>query len=203
MANAELTVDCRARLVQAATAAFLESGYGASVERIAALAGVARQTVYNHFPGKAELFTEVVNLGTTAILVTLDPDGLPLRERLVGFARRYSEKVLSGEGLAFFRTVAAETPRFPELARAFYENGPGRTSRRLATVLEQAMQRGELRRDDAGFAADMLLSMLTGSERTRRLFFEIQAEPDPGFAERIVDLFLLAFAPAASPRSPQ
>lgn len=189
--------------MQAATTAFLEGGYGVSIERIAAQAGVARQTLYNHFPCKAELFTEVVKQGTTAILVALDSEGQPLRDRLLGFAHRYTEKVLSAEGLAFFRTVAAETPRFPELARAFYANGPGRTARRLAAVLESAMQRGQLRRDDPAFAAEMLLSMLTGTERTRRLFFDIHAEPEQDRVEKVIDTFLFAFAPAASPRSPQ
>ncbi|MCX7180989.1 MAG: TetR/AcrR family transcriptional regulator [Proteobacteria bacterium] len=116
--------DCRARLIQAAAEVFVEEGYRASVERVAARAGVARQTLYNHFPCKADLFGEVVRQATAVLLITLDANQLTLRERLLRFGAVYREKVLSAEGLGFFRTLAAETVRFPELAASFYRTGP-------------------------------------------------------------------------------
>ena len=48
---------CRERLILAASQALMEEGYRASVDRIAALAGVAKQTLYNHFTSKEELYT--------------------------------------------------------------------------------------------------------------------------------------------------
>ena len=99
--------DCRARLIQAAAEVFVEEGYRASVERVASRAGVARQTLYNHFPCKADLFREVVSQATAALLITLDADQLDLRERLLRFGAMYRNKVLSAEGLGFFRTLAA------------------------------------------------------------------------------------------------
>ena len=58
----------RERVLRAATRSFLAHGYGSSVDYIAKRAGVAKQTVYHHFPSKAELFEQVfeVNVnGTT------------------------------------------------------------------------------------------------------------------------------------------
>ena len=52
--------ETRNRLIQAAREAFMAEGYRASVEGIAARAGVAKQTLYNHFPSKDELFSESV-----------------------------------------------------------------------------------------------------------------------------------------------
>lgn len=137
--------DSRARLIQAAAEVFVEEGYQASVERIAGRAGVARQTLYNHFPCKADLFREVVSQATAALLITLDADRLSLRERLLRFGVMYRNKLLSAEGLGFFRILAAETVRFPELAASFYRAGPAQTAARLSAVLSKAMVRGEMR----------------------------------------------------------
>src|SRR5512139_387033 len=160
----------RERLIRAATEAFRESGYRASIDQIASLAGVARQTLYNHFESKEELFREVASGAAGSILVTLDEESGDLRERLVRFGTAFRAKILGDEGLALYRTIFAEAIRFPELARAFFENGPGKTIGRLSAVLERAMKEGQLRREDPKYAAETLLSMLDCQDRTRRLF---------------------------------
>lgn len=189
--------DSRQRLIQAAAAAFMEEGYRASIDRIAARAGVARQTVYNHFPSKDDLFSEVAHVAAGDILVSLDGDGGDMRERLLRFGAALRQRVIGEEGLAMFRTLSAEVPRFPALGKAFFDKGPGQTVRRLAGFLARAMGEGALRRDDPLFCAEMLLSMLEGFDRTRRLF----GAPLPPAADeqeriaRIVDCFLRAYAP--------
>ncbi|MEW6164255.1 MAG: TetR/AcrR family transcriptional regulator [Pseudomonadota bacterium] len=188
--------DCRARLLLAACEAFAAEGYRVGVDRIASAAGVAKQTLYNHFQSKAELFAEVIRQATSEFLIALGDDGEGLRERLVRFGARYREKLLAPAGLGLYRMLVAETARFPELAAAFYAAGPQRTAARLRTVLEEAMRRGELRADDPEFAVTLLLSMLVGHERSNSLFCgEASAAPDPAAAGRIVDCFLRAFAP--------
>jgi len=191
--------DCRSRLIQAASDVFVEEGYRASIERIAAKAGVARQTLYNHFPTKADLFGEVVKQATAALLITLDGTDDELRARLVRFSALYRRKVLSAEGLGFYRAMVAETARFPELSATFYRTGPGQTAGRLTGVLRAAMERGELRPAAPEAAAHMLLAMLVESDRSYYLFSgEPLPDPDEASAARIVDCFLRAFAPDAS-----
>jgi TetR/AcrR family transcriptional repressor of mexJK operon len=199
--------DCRARLIQAAAEVFVEEGYRASVERVAARAGVARQTLYNHFPCKADLFGEVVRQATAALLITLDANQQTLRERLLRFGTMYRNKLLSAEGLGFFRILAAETLRFPELAASFYRSGPAQTATRLAIVLKEAMAKGEMRSASPEFAANLLLSMLVGADRSHYLFSgDPPPEPDPEHVGQIIDCFLRAFVPeateAAMPSSP-
>src|SRR5262245_22483088 len=100
----------RERVLRAATAAFTSDGYRASVDRIAQRAGVAKQTVYHHFPSKDALYKEVVREMAAHVLVHLEAEGALDREELRGgllrFARAFRGKVLSDEGIAMFRTLA-------------------------------------------------------------------------------------------------
>lgn len=194
----------RERLVRAATEVFREEGYRASIDHIAGRAGVARQTIYNHFASKEELFREVARNAASSILVSLDGSAGDLRELLLRFGAAFRARILGDEGLALYRTVFAEATRFPELAQAFYENGLGQTLDRVAGVLARAMDEGLLRRDDPAYAAETLLSMLDCQDRTRRLF---GAEPLAPTAERarlarIIDCYLRAFAPGTTWKKP-
>src|SRR4051812_6601575 len=159
----------RERVLRAATSAFLSRGYGSSVDAIARRAGVAKQTVYHHFPSKDLLFKEVARELVKGVLVELDAASDDLRASLVRFGFAYRRRILSAEGIATFRTVVPEIPRFRALAKAMYGNSAGETVRRLAAHLEAAMQAGRLRRDEPVFAAELLLGMLTGQDRIKRL----------------------------------
>ncbi|WP_281262499.1 TetR/AcrR family transcriptional regulator, partial [Streptomyces milbemycinicus] len=51
----------REAIMEAATAVFLEKGYsGTSMDDIARLAAVSKQTVYKHFADKEKLFAEII-----------------------------------------------------------------------------------------------------------------------------------------------
>src|SRR5262247_619557 len=54
-------VRTRAAVVDAARTLFLKNGYsGTTMEDIAVLAGLAKRTVYNNYPDKDALFTQIV-----------------------------------------------------------------------------------------------------------------------------------------------
>jgi TetR/AcrR family transcriptional repressor of mexJK operon len=186
----------RDRVLRAATSAFLAHGYRSSVEQIARRARVAKQTVYHHFPSKDGLFKDVARELARRVLVELDEDPARLRATLVAFGRAYRQRVLGSQGIATFRAVVPEVPRFRALARAMYTASAGEMARRLAELIGRSMDEGRLRREDPRFAAELFLGMLVGHDRIRRLFaVPLAEEGEPARTERIVDCFLRAFQP--------
>jgi TetR/AcrR family transcriptional repressor of mexJK operon len=150
----------RKAIVEAATTTFLQKGYlGTSMDEIAALAGVSKQTVYKHFADKERLFSEVV---TSTVNEASDPvhaEVLELRDTgdlaadLRDLARRQLALVMQPKLMQLRRLVIAESSRFPELGRAFYEQGPGRTIAALAATFARLAARGLLAVDDPNLAA--------------------------------------------------
>jgi AcrR family transcriptional regulator len=188
-------VENRQRVLRAAAEAFVQHGYRASLDDIARRAGVAKQTVYHHFPSKDRLFEAAVCDLSKHVLVELDADPSDVRAALTAFARAYRKRALGADGLAMFRTLTADVPRFPQLARAVYQGGAGAMVKRLGAFLGEAMAAGQLRRDDPQFAAELFLSMLAGQERVRRLYGLNGAEAESRRVPRIVDCFLRAYRP--------
>lgn len=185
--------DKRSCLIAAAIKVFMAQGYHASMDRIAAEAKVAKQTVYNHFGSKERLFEEVVRHIAGRIAVPLAAPDASVRDALIGFAVSIRERLLSPEGIGVYRALVAEAPRFPSLAKLIYKTGPQATQDAVADFLAQRMARGEIRQHDPQFSAQMLMSMLTGYERSRRLFGVKGREchgTEQRECERIVDCFL-------------
>ncbi len=197
-AAAEPHPDTRRRLLEAAWKAFSEEGFKVSIDRIAARAKVARQTLYNHFSGKDALFCEVVRHASGSILVTLE-GGSNLRDTLIAFAEAYRAKVLSPDGIAIFRTLTAEAAHFPALAAQVFREGPLATRQRLAIYLAQSMEAGQLRRDEPLFAAEMLTAMLADFDRLRGLILLETNHGKPDKSALVVDCFLRAFGPESAP----
>lgn len=182
-----MSVPHRERVLRAATHTFLAHGYHSSVDDIARRAKVAKQTVYHHFPSKDRLFRAVAGELAKGVLVELE--GGDVREALLRFALAYRGRALGAQGIATFRTLVPEVPRFRALARTMYADTAGELLRRLAGYLEK-----HLGPADPQFAAEMLLSMLAGQDRIRRLFaVPPGAESEKHRAARIVDSFLRAF----------
>ena len=194
--------DIPERLLQAAREAFLTTGYQVSVDEIAQRAGIAKQTLYNHFKSKERLFVAVIRQAAAPSAESLDVPGLALRERLVQFGQMLRDHAFSPEGLALHRLVVAEAPRIPADAELLWAAGAGAVHERLAQVLRAAANAGELCVPVPEFAADVLLSMLLTFDRLRPLYGLPTRDGDPATrTEQLVDLFLRAFqcAPVVEP----
>lgn len=150
----------RRAILDAATEAFLEQGYGGtSMDSIAAAAGVSKQTVYQHFGDKQRLFRELIQ---ATVQAASDPvydearrlaDSGQIEDDLRDLARRLLALVMQPTMLRLRRLVIAEARRFPELGRVFYDQGPGRTITTLAETFAELAAQGRLHAPDPVLAA--------------------------------------------------
>ena len=159
-------------ICDAATRTFLREGYGASMDAVAAAAGVSKQTIYHHFGSKEALFRAIVEDLTGEFLNVLEEcervSDDPART-LSALARVFLSLVLSPKALALHRIVVCEAARFPDLAREVYDAGPGRTVSRLADWIERQDRRGLLKVADPKLAAEQFFGALVGQVQLRAL----------------------------------
>lgn len=161
----------RERILDAAGHIFRTQGYDASMDDIAAKADVAKQTLYNQFGSKEELFRTLVaerSRSLRAPLLDVAHSAEP-REVLIGVARNYYALGLTPKGLNFMRMVISLSGRFPEMARDFYETGPAETLAALTQWIEGEIQLGRLTVADPKLAAEHYLSMILGHVQIRGL----------------------------------
>ncbi len=178
------------QVLDGAREVFLADGFeGASVDTIARTAGVSKATLYSYFPDKRLLFMEVARCEcgrqADAGLGLMQTDAPP-REVLTEAAHRMLCFFLSDFGLRVFRICVAESDRFPELGREFYESGPALVRGRLVAYLRGAVGRGELVIDDLDLAADQFVE-LCKADLFPRLMFGVGAGVTEADRTRVID----------------
>jgi TetR/AcrR family transcriptional repressor of mexJK operon len=193
----------RGAILEAATTLFLRNGYrGTSMDEIAALAAVSKQTVYKHFADKEGLFSEIVVATVGEISDPVYDEVLELEDSgdveadLRGLARRLLGRVMQPRILQLRRLVIGEAGRFPELGRTFYEQGPGRTIAALETVFERLAARGVLQLDDPRVAAAHFNWLVMSSPLNRAMFLGEDQPPARAALNRHADAGVRAFLAA-------
>jgi TetR/AcrR family transcriptional regulator, mexJK operon transcriptional repressor len=119
----------RAAIFDGAKAVFLSQGFGlATMDDVAAAAGVGKQTVYRHFKSKEALFVGLVSAMCSQVGERLasaqdeQSDGSPEVElRELGWV--LAQSLIAPDYLRLYRAIVAEAERLPELGQVFYENG--------------------------------------------------------------------------------
>ena len=154
----------RESLLQAAAEVFFEQGYAAtSIDAIIKRVGGSKRNIYEEFGNKEGLFIAIVAQNADRVLSTLEieqAEGYELRETLTAFGQHLMDVFMSPAMIGIYRIAVTEANRFPELVRAFYEQGPGRAASRLAEVLTRARQRGDIRANDCHRLAGHFVGMI-------------------------------------------
>ncbi|MFC7933541.1 TetR/AcrR family transcriptional regulator [Streptomyces cinereoruber] len=164
-------------ILDAATAVFLDKGYaGTSMDDIAKLAAVSKQTVYKHFADKEKLFAEIVLATTdrldTAIdlLADVPTDAAGLEENLTRLARQFLDTLTHPRVIQLRRLIIANADVFPDLGTEWYEKGFERGLARLASTFQRLADEGLLRIDDALLAANHFSGLLLWIPVNRAMF---------------------------------
>ena len=196
----------RKSILDAAAEVFCRQGFtGASIDEIAADACVSRQTVYNHYREKENLFTAVVEdvmdranamLFTTLSTFPDKPDNL--EDDLVGFAVRLSHNCICNQDGKFLRKlVQSEGERYPHLFESWRQHGPGKIGTALAALFARLAHKGLLQIDDFDVAARQFLALVNADLQMNTL---CGATPTDGelesAARNAVRTFMRAYGPA-------
>lgn len=167
----------RDRVLDSALQLFLEHGYGnLSMEAIARDAHVSLRTIYRHFDGKAGLFGALIRRCSDQFIDSLS-DECALEEALISFGRQFLFRITRPNVMRMRAILIGESPRFPDLATQFYEQGPNRTLSRLSQFFKRQQQLGHIRLIDPDLLADQFISVLRG-ERMQRLQLGLEPIPD-------------------------
>jgi TetR/AcrR family fatty acid metabolism transcriptional regulator len=195
MTKEELIKEFRVReLLDAARRVVGKYGFqGATIDRVAEEARVAKGTVYIYFDNKDELLRAAIVDGIRTMLDQLGQVAAtncsPL-ERLRTLVREQFHLLHSNQD--FVKAMLLETSlvtakpgdiRVDELRRVFK-----RYLDFMAGTLRAAIEAGEIRPIDPDFGAYMLNELITGS--LRRRMFNFATTPFEGDAEAVLELFL-------------
>jgi TetR/AcrR family transcriptional repressor of mexJK operon len=193
-ADAEQLAD---RIVDAATELFFTSGYGATtIEAVAQRARISKRTFYHRFENKSALFSAVVHRTIERMRPPADVPllrGANLVEILRGLADLILRAALSPPAIDLHRLIVAESSRFPDLVAVVTKEGASEEAVRLiAGVLEREARAGNLQADNATFAAQQFLYLVTALPQRRAMGLGTpmtSAEVD-AWPRDVVNLFL-------------
>jgi TetR/AcrR family transcriptional regulator, mexJK operon transcriptional repressor len=195
----------RELILDAALAQFLEHGYlDATVDALAAEAGVAKRTVYNLYGTKDDLFRAVVHWATdTAARFVADrveePLGArPVADELRDLAESHALAVVTPRVIAVRRLLLGEAHRFPDLAAEYFDRVPAAVIAALARRMRRYGESGALTIPDADEAADHFAYLVLGASLDRALFHP--APPSDAALRRAARTGAAAFHRAYAPR---
>jgi TetR/AcrR family transcriptional regulator, mexJK operon transcriptional repressor len=161
---------------------------------------VSKATLYAHFSSKDRLFATIIGEACRQNIAVGNflPDGeTDLQAGLAVFAGNMLRFVLEDRSLAIHRVVISESLRFPELGRAFYDNGPGVFRAVFGDWLAEQTAAGRLAVPDPGLASDQFIGMLKGGvylQATLGLTPPTEAEIDDAVTSAVA-AFVRAYAP--------
>lgn len=128
----------RRAILAAAGYCFMGGGFTASMDQIAARAGVSKQTLYSHFKNKDVLFQAIVSGKVDDYFA--DIESTPLQGNVADRLHQVGKHVL---GLmadpqvgAMLRSVASQADAMPQVSDNFWIAGPGRMSGLVKSIFE-------------------------------------------------------------------
>lgn len=191
-------------ILDAALKVFAAQGYtGASMDAVAAEAGVTKPTLYSYFPSKESLFQAMMLGKRDAMLDVFEhPSDQGMVADLLVFAWAYADTVMRPEMLSLARLIIGEVQRFPEIGRAYQASGPDHLLRGIMRYLDGQRRAGRLAFEDAELAAQDLWGLILSAPRTQALYMPDTLPDRPTLQRYITNglrVFLKAYSTAPGP----
>jgi AcrR family transcriptional regulator len=154
------STDRRAYLLDAAAAVFAERGYAAAtVDAIAAKAGMSKKTVYRVFDSKLALLDALIDDRFFNIPEPPEDDEGTLEESLERKLQTIASILLRPDRTCLMRMIIAEGPAAPELMTAFERLKLGQDLNTLERWFERQERSGALKVGNVREAARLLFGM--------------------------------------------
>jgi TetR/AcrR family transcriptional repressor of mexJK operon len=179
--------ETRAAILRAARPIMLRDGLGGTtLDRVAAEGGIAKMTLYRHFPSKEALFEGLVTATCESMRESLEnaptaDTDKPIAMRLADELTAFTLALIEPDGLALYRLIVADGWRFPELSRAFDRSGMRVIRRRIAQLLET----GGAPADQSKQVAGEVVALALGDAYQRALLGIAEAGDGEAFAQQI------------------
>jgi TetR/AcrR family transcriptional repressor of mexJK operon len=163
-------IDKRNAILDAAFTVFSRQGYATTcVKEIAAEAGVAKPTVYNHMNDKATLFREAVGAAAervgaatvAAVEACLDSPA-ETEDTLHKVGEELARALRDPERWALRRLACAESAQFPDLVSMVQATSIQPIVRALGNKVARMTLAGLLRTDDPDVAAAQFVALVQG-----------------------------------------
>ncbi|MFY8328372.1 TetR/AcrR family transcriptional regulator [Pseudoalteromonas sp. ZZD1] len=172
----------RQQIITAATTLFMDKGFpNTSMDQIAKLAQVSKQTVYSHFKDKNNLFVETVTAHCSAS--NLRKEGFEpaqsIEENLFRVVTNFITLVFSPEALRVYDTCVAHKDEYPELALLFYDAAPKVVIQQVEVCLQCMAEAGLLSIENPKYATLQLLGMTQGDWKLRHALGHAKADELP------------------------
>lgn len=172
------------QILNAAITLFCHQGFPhTSMDEVAKLAEVSKQTVYAHFGNKDELFIAAIEsqcvvhqLGDTLLQDIEDPQACLLK-----FAQHFSDLIISDPAITVFKACVAQSETHPQVSQMYFAAGPEHVLGLLEEYFTKLNQTDKYNFDDPHQCAVRLCLMLFGE---LRLKLELGLEVDSLLASR-------------------
>lgn len=166
-------IDKRTAILEAAYRVFARDGYErTSVDDIAAEAGVAKPTIYNHFGGKEELFRQVIldsalytNAATIGTIETFPIRCTDLHRDFIDIGEKLMGCLQDPRTMTLQRLLWAEIAHFPDLFDAVREQTARPIIEALAGRLAILANAGYLDVPDPIRAANQFIALVSDELR--------------------------------------
>jgi AcrR family transcriptional regulator len=175
-------------IIDAALCVFAEHGVeGLCIEKVAAMAGVGKATIYRRWPGKEDLLLDALAALKTPLP---EPHGESARGDLVALMEAMASDYADPCRAREFALLLGEGAKFPRLMARYTETVVEPRREVIRSVLRRGVSSGELRPD---IDVEVALFMLTGAVLARG-----KHQPEgisAGYARRVVDELLAGLTP--------